>query len=271
MVPDSLRTRGVLFAVVFGPPVNLSRALATAIFNAVCDQLSMDLTLKYAAPAPHAPQGSKGEVVLSHQDGRRGLEVRVTSAPDGIRLVINSEWPEETLDEDIAPRADKVAEAVYQLARPEIQKTGGDLVKGAMSTRIRAQVLTPQADAMAFLRQHLVRVPAGWEEATGRKVNLASVRLMLPPRAPGAEAGKGEGSPAPAPACQAAIEVLAEDPRALYLEISESWSDVRPVVTETGQVLPGNFQLTPMELKPSECLGSTHQSLTQLVKTLFQQ
>ena len=97
MIPNSLRTRGVLFAYMFGPPRFVRREEASALHGAVCDKLRMDaIGFRYRTIQNPARPSSRGfSIELERKEGRGGFRVTIDNndLQQPIRCLMHSLWP----------------------------------------------------------------------------------------------------------------------------------------------------------------------------------
>lgn len=72
MIPNSLRTRGVLFAFLFGPPRFIEREEAARVHGKVCDHLKHDdFVFRYSASGtPDKPQSRGFSISFQRKEGQ---------------------------------------------------------------------------------------------------------------------------------------------------------------------------------------------------------
>lgn len=214
MIPDSLRTRGVFFAYMFGPPRFMTREEASRVHGRVCDALGLDdLTFRYSSTGPGSEPGGKGfSLVLERSEGRGGYKVEIDNQNPHmpVRLLMSYTWPPSL--EDSKERMDLTAQAVFA-------GFGGDWTRVMAESRLRAQVNVRGNNALAWLQDYFLRAGRGWIEKLGKPLRFAGVRFEI-------EATPPAGEPLSGAKREFALEVLRDDERCIYVELMSQWPQV---------------------------------------------
>lgn len=254
MVPESVKTRGVHFAFLFGPPKVLTREEASQVHGNVCDELKLeDIAFKYTPVSESDPTQkslSKGfSVVLERSEGRGGfratIEGRGAQAP--MKLLMEMRWPPSPAH--VRDYFDMTSETVFATIEGKLQKVMAEV-------RLRVECAARGGEALRFIQEHLIRLTGKRADVLGDAIAFASVGLEVAP----AEATRDSLAH---PRRQIKVEVLREDPRSLYLELMSQWTQL-PV--GKGEVDLGSVR--PIDRKPSEYLSEAETFLTDWANTL---
>lgn len=257
MLSNSLKTRGVKFAFLFGPPRFISRDEATGVYSAVCDALSQDdLTFGYRTSDSAGKPSARGFAIsLSRKEGRGGFAVTIDSkglqAP--IRLVLAYDW---------APSVEHVHQQFDDTANTVLQTLEGEWQKVIAEVRLQAQCAVPENNGLQFIRNSILGLRDEWVDSLGKPLRMASIKLVIDASKP------GNGDSLSCPRRELTIEVLREDPKSVYLELMTMWPQV-PMPTVPGeQVVIDPSSLRPIDKQPSEYVGEALEFLRERVDEL---
>lgn len=252
MLPNSLRTRGIVFAFLFGPPRVVGRDEASRLHNRVCDKLSVDdFIFRYSTVEPGVKQSSRGfSIVIERPEGRGSFRIVVdhqgAGNPIPIRLLMEYQWPPSAIEVD--ERFDIASETVFDSLEGEWQRVMAE-------ARIRGQCGVQEGSALKYLTRELLNLSGARAEALGAPVTFASVALHASPAASTADSLDH-------PARELTVEVLREDPSALYLEFMSRWTQV-PVGAPAIQL----DSIRTIDKKPSEYIEHARSSLNTWLST----
>lgn len=253
MIPDSLRTRGVFFAYMFGPPRFVSRDEASKVHGRVCDALGLDdLAFKYGATGAAGDAASKGFTLTVERGEDRGnykVEVDNQNVRSPIRMLMSYTWPPSL--EEVKERMDLTAAAVFE-------GIGGEWTRVMAEVRLRAQCNVRSNDALGYLMGQFVRGNAGWIESLGKPLTFGSVRFEVEATPPGDDPLEGAKR-------EFVIEVLRDDPHCVYLELMSQWPHVPPAAAGT-EFNPSGVR--SIEQPPSAYLEEAYGFLTDRVQGL---
>jgi hypothetical protein len=250
MLPNSLRTRGVNFAYLFGPPRMVAREEASRVHNSICDKLKLDdLSFRYSTSEPGIRSSSRGfSIVMERQEGRGAFRIIVDQAPGNpIRLLLEYHWPPS--DVHVQERFDDGARTVFE-------SLDGPWQRVLAEARVRAQCDVKGADATRFLRDECLGLPAHHLSALGEPVSFVSIGIHVSP-------GSQTQDPLEGPARELSVEILREDPKALYLELMSRWTQV-PV---TAGAIPLNT-IRPISAAPSDYVTDTSGALNHWLRAV---
>lgn len=254
MLANSLRTRGVVFAFLCGPPRFVSREQASTLYNRLCDELkSDDIAFQYTTPTSDERPRSRGfGLRFERKEGRGGflIELRHAGGQEPFHFVAVNDWPQSL--PHVTEQFDLAANAI-------LGGLGDPMQRVLAEARIRAQCDTREQDALRFLREHLLNIGQEQLNRLGQPLVFGSIRLIV-----GASASFDDTLSGPRR--EITIEVLQEDPRCLYLESMSQWSQVSPELGAATQVMP--FQPRPIDRQPSEYVNSAHHFLTEQVAVM---
>ena len=212
MMQNSLRTRGVSFALLFGPSRILQREEAMKFHGAVCDKLGHDdISFQYHKPdLDQRPSADRFEIRLQRKEGRGGYTIVVDNSgiQKPIRLLISYDWP---------PSPQHVAEVFDQVCDVTFKELEGNWQRVLAEVRLRAQCSVSEKDAVGYVTKRLLGLKAEAIERLGQPLVFGSVKLEI------ASAGFA-GDSLENPKREILLEVLREDPSNLYLEVMSQWS-----------------------------------------------
>jgi len=252
MLAQSLTTRSVHFAFLFGPPRTLGRQEASRVYESVCDRLRIDdFAFQYenAKESPHS-QGFKIRLERKEGRGAFGVTIDNPSIQQPVRLLLEYTWPPSL--EHVYDHFDVAATAVFATLEGEWQKVLAEV-------RLRAQCADRNRDALKFLREEVLKVAPEWIDSLGRPLAFAGCRFQT------ASAGPIE-EPLDSPLRELSVEVLKEDASCFYFELMTQW---RQVPTAVGPAPAANTGgLRQFTLPPSEYVKSEREFLHQRVSTL---
>lgn len=256
MLAESLTTRSVLFAYLFGPPRMVGRQEASTIYDKVCEQLRIDdFTFQYeSAKESDSPQSQGFKIQLQRKEGRGSFGVTVDnpSIQRPIRLLVQYNWPPSL--EHVHERCDLACGAVFDALKGNWQKVLAEV-------RLRAHCGDRDRNALSFLRQQFLRVPEPWIDSLGQPLAFITCRFHTASGGPIEE-------PLDSPTRELSVEVLREDPSCLYFELVTQWSQVpSPSVLRQGVAPASLRQFTP---QPSEYVKSEHEFLWERLRGLSQ-
>ncbi len=115
MLPQSLSTRSVHFAFLFGPPRIVGRQEAAAVYDKVCEQLRLDdFAFKYeSAKDAEMPVSQGFRIQLERREGRGmfGVTIDNPGIQQPVRLLVQYNWPPSL--EHVFERCDLATAAVF--------------------------------------------------------------------------------------------------------------------------------------------------------------
>lgn len=213
MLANSLRTRGIEVAYLFGPPRFVPRDEASQVHGRVCDALHYDdLTFRYSTsetPIPVPASQSKGfSITFERKEGRGAYAVTIDNPGvfNPIRLLLGYTWPQSL--EQAKEQFDLTSEAVFSGLKGPWQLV-------MVEVRLRTQCSVQQDDALQFITSKMLRLSPEWLTSLGQPLALGSLKFEV-------EAGPPV-KPLSNPKRELSIEVLREDPSCLYLELMSQW------------------------------------------------
>ncbi|MEW6250083.1 MAG: hypothetical protein AB1716_05510 [Planctomycetota bacterium] len=254
MLPQSLTTRSVHFAFLFGPPRIVGRQEAAAVYDKLCEQLRLDdFTFKYeSAKEGELPHSQGFRIQLERREGRGvfGVTVDNPGIQQPVRLLVQYNWPPSL--EHVYERCDLAVAAVFDGLQGQWQKVFAEV-------RLRAHCGDRARNALGFIRDSMLKIPPAWLDGLGQPLHFASCRFA-----------SGTGGPADEPLDnplrELSIEVLKEDRGALYFELVSQWPQVpNPGLAPPGNEPPPTRQFT---LKPSEYIRAEHEFLWRRLQEL---
>ncbi len=236
---DTLTLRSAEFAVLFGPPINVTRQDAANIHAAVCDALSLDdLTFAYRT-TPGAGGADAGFSVQLHRKvGTEVLQVVFDNSDRAkpMRLLISHAWP-ATVDELLA-NCDRIVDAVFGAL--------GDTTRRVMvETRIRAHATAEGGSGSSYMNSELVVGAPDWIDSPTAPT-ACSLKYLWPSE-------QMEGDATQPPHRELQIEPLTANPGLLYLELVSRW------VTNGSKSEPESLDAAPSAYieESREFLGGT--------------
>lgn len=254
MIANSLRTRGVHFAFLFGPPRAVEREEAYRVHSAVCNALQYDdLTFRFSTAEPTARPSSKGfSLDFERKEGRGAFTVLIDNSgiQEPIRLLMTYNWPPSS--EHVTQHCNMTAEAVFGALQ-------GDWQRVLAEVRIRAQCDVTVSSGLAYMRGNVLGVSPEWVDSLGSPLTFAGVKLNV--------AASHEANDALAnPARELSVEVLRDDPKCVYLELMSQWPRVAPSLGHTaGLKIAG---LRAIEERPSVYIEEAYSYLEDRINKL---
>jgi len=249
MLTNTLRTRGVVFAYLFGPPRFVQREEASTVHGKICDRLGYDdISFQYSTPSPDTKPSSKGFLMrFERREGRGTFQALVDyeGASKPMRLLMSQDWPPAV--EHTKELFDLTAAAVFEVFEGNCQRVHAEV-------RLKAQCDVSEADGLSFLKERILKLPPEQLQELGGALVFASVRFEVAGSASPQDALEG-------PKRDLTIEVLREDPRGIYLELVSQWFQ-----------LPGSMQpeagiditrIRPIGQEPSAYIEEAHTFLTK--------
>ena len=264
MKPNSLRTRGVVFAFLFGPPRVLTREDGVAVSERVCKALGVDdLTFKYGMPPgvieadlrPGAKELARPfSIQMERRMGAGQFSVTLDSLGmnNPIRLLVQYTWPPSP--EHAYQDFDSASEAAFGAL-------GGNFQKILAETRIRSQVEAQGGNAISFLTERTLRLSPSGLANLEAPPNYVALVLETPPGDP------TEVDQLHQPKREIHVEVLREDPRSVYIELVSQWAQL--AVAPGRQVDLSPQRIRQFEGSPSEYLRNSMEYMTDMLLPLF--
>ncbi len=259
MIPESLQTRSVTFAFLFGPPRFVTREEASSVYGHVCDTLKLDdFTFRYDPSDPGAQPASKGFAIRLHRKegrGQFGLLVENPSIQKPIRLLLEWNWPPAV--KVVTEQFDLTADAVFDQLRATTPD--GAWQKVHAEVRLRANCQIAGQSALGFMLDRFLRLPSDWIRSLGEPLAFGALKFEV-------ASAQAKQSSLDAPKRELSIEVLREDAKGLYFELVSTW---RQVPTQSG---PGAVidvaSLRPIDRQPSEYMTDAHDYLSERLQGL---
>ena len=252
MQPNSLRTRGVSFAYLFGPPRLIDRNEASRVHGGVCDRLKLDdLSFQYNCSEPAQKPSSRGfAIIMQRQEGRGVFRIVVDhpGAGNPIRLFLEWVWPPSNIH--VNERFDEAAEAVLDGGLE------GQWQRVMAEARLRAQCDVKTGGSLAFLTDEVPKFSATAADTLGTPLTFVTIGLHTTPTTQ-------TDQPLIDPARELTIEILREDPKVLYLELVSKWTQV-PI----GTTAVALNQIRPIAAKPSEYIENAQTALCDWVSAV---
>ncbi len=256
MKPQSLQTRAIIFAYLFGPPRFISRDEASRIHGAVCTALGHDdFSFRYSTPGPEPVSQSRGFATLMERaEGRGGFKVTVDNkaSQEPVRLLMEYIWP---------PSVPHATENLDKTARAVFSTLGGTWQKVIAEVRLRAHYSADGNDAAKFMRERVIRLKPTVLDLEA-PVAFASVKLETDPAAP------KEGDQLFGPKRELTLEVLREDRSCLYADIMCMWPQVAAMPVG-GQVQIDLRQLRRIGDLPSEYVEHAYDFVNRIFVGLW--
>lgn len=249
MLSNTLKTRGVVFAYIFGPPRFVRREEASRVHNAVCEALHLDdIAFQYGNP------DSKGFVIrLLRKEGRGGFHVEIGSPGGGqpMKVLMGYEWPASV--EHLTETFDMTSNAVFCALE-------GDCQRVIAEVRIKAQCAVQEETGLLFLRSRLLRLTPEQVDGLGTRLDFAAVKLEV------AASGSPETS-LDGPKRDLSIELLREDPKGVYIELMSQWAQF-PITRGASPTPPDISRARLIEQTPSEYVNEAYTFLRDHVMVL---
>ena len=251
MRPNSLRTRGVAFAYLFGPPRHVRREEASTLHSAVCDRLKMDdIGFRYRPSEQQARPTSRGfSIELDRKEGRGGFTMVVDNhdTQQPIRCLMEWAWP--PTPQHVTEYFDQTGEALFDALQ-------GDWQRVMAEVRWKAQCDVRASDATQYISEHLLKLTPETLAKLGDRLSFTSLEFH-------SASAKPTSDPMERPHRQVRIEVLREDPRCVYIELMSQWTQV-PLAAKGIDL----STIRPIEGKPSAYVDVTQKFLEEWVAGL---
>jgi len=247
--PNSLRTRSVSFAFLFGPPRLITRDEASQAHGRVCDRLKLDdLSFQYNSSEPAPKPSSRSFAIVMHRQEGRGifrLSIDHPGAGYPMRLLLEFVWPPS--DVHVDERFDDACAAVFEGGLE------GKWQRVMAEARLRAQCDLQTGGSIAFLNSEISRFSTIAENTLGKPLSFVTLGLHVTPATQTDE-------PLNDPGRELTIEVLREDSKALYLELVSKWTQV-PIGASPVEL----NRIRPITAKPSEYIEESRTALRNWV------
>ncbi|RJP35102.1 MAG: hypothetical protein C4547_09910 [Phycisphaerales bacterium] len=258
MLPNSLKTREIRCALLFGPPRFLSREAASAVHGAVCDALGVDdLAFRYSSMDSQAAAASRGfKIEMDRKEGRGGFAIALDhaggQAGDPIRLLMLYRWPPSMVH--VSEVFDMASGAVFGTLEGRWQTVMAEV-------NLRAQCETAHRDGLRYVLDRCIKLPQAWVEGLGSPLAFASVGFEVNP----AEVTQ---DPLDSPARNLKVEVLREDPSGLYIELVSRWTQL-PLRPGAGPAIPVDVRMVrKFDQKPSAYVKNAQEFLIERIGAL---
>lgn len=258
MLSDTLRTRAVIFAFLFGPPRFIRRDEASELYGAVCDALNVeDLTFRYSTAEPATRASSIGfSISLARKEGRGEYSVIVDqpNAEMPIRLLMQYAWP---------PSLEHVVEYFDMTAQAVFDKLAGPWQKVLAEARTQAEVHPSGENGLSFLKRRVFCLRDDWYQTLGTGLSMAGVKFEVHPGRP------DQGDSLSNPGRDLMMEVLRQTPAGLYLELKSMWPQMPQAMDGT---VPFDLSaIREIDKKPSEYVSESNQYLRDVLDALDQE
>ena len=255
MLANTVRTRGVRFAFIIGPPRFVAREEASRVHNAVCDATGYDdLAFRYSPidnPQRRGPEGFR--IVIERQEGRGGFriidELDPTTKIPGLRLLVAYDRP---------PSQQHVNELADQTVNAVLEAMDGNWQRVMAEVRYQAECNVEGDDALAYIRNGLCHLRPATLENLGEPLTFCSLSV-------GISEAPHDDEPLAHPKREVRIEVLRDDARLAYIETVNQWTQA-PL--RTGVQLSELGRLRSFEQNPSDYIQDSYDFLTQKVLVL---
>lgn len=257
MLSRSVRTRGVSFAFLFGPPRYIGREEAARVHGLLCDKLRQDdFTFRYGGTDPSGRKTSRTfSIQLERNEGRGGISISVehSGGQVPIRLLMTYNWPPS--EQHVKEQFDDASEAVFSALE-------GDWQKVVAEARLRAECSVGTISALEFIRARCLRLSDDWFQAVGKPQTFVGLQFET-------GATPVTEDPLEGPTHELKIETLREDARSLYIELMSQWTQV-PRTSDPGAGIDVS-RLRPFNLAPSQYIDYSHEHLRSVVTLLEKQ
>jgi hypothetical protein len=252
MIPGSLRTRGVIFARLFGPPRFIERTEAYRLHEGACQALSCDdLSFKYESP--EATKGTRSRAFAIHferKEGRGSYNVVLNNpgieAP--IRFLVQYDWPESELH--VTQRLDDTDKAVFD-------NLAGDWQTVLVEVRIRTQCTLANGTALDFFKNQVFKLSPDFYQNMGSPMVFCGAKLIV-------AASQIQGDEMAGAQRELSLEVLKEDRNCIYLELMSQWPQVAPTAAKGIDL----SNLRQFSSAPSGYVQDSYEYLRQQVSAL---
>ena len=261
MKKNTLKTRGVVFAYLVGPPRLVSREEASSLHGKVCDALRLDDIQFAYRPKEAQDRKSKGfSVEMVRVEGRGGLAVGFENvgSDSPCRLLLTYDFPPSL--EHVKESFDTVAGAILDSpagASPAGGSPSGGWKRVLAEARIRAECAAEGERGLDFVRDRLLRFRTNWLDTDDGPLGFASVTYRLAAMSPG-DPEHLEG-----PRRELRIEPLREDERELYLELVSTWEQLAKPPNPGGFV--DHNAIRRIDQPPSAYIGEGYRFLEERV------
>jgi hypothetical protein len=229
----------------------VEREEASRIHGKVCDLLGRDdIVFRYSTSEQAVKESSRGfSIQMERPEGRGGFKAIVDykGAGNPIRLLMEFHWPPSEVH--VAEQFDMTTQAVFEGLE-------GDWQRVMAEARIRSQCSVRGNNALNFMQENLVNLRSNQTEHLGSPVTFASLRVHVSPSVQTRDSLEH-------PRRELKVEILNEDPKALYLELMSQWSQV-PVAGQTIDLTA----IRPIDKKPSEYVRDAQQALITWVQAV---
>ena len=189
-------------------------------------------------------------MIFERKAGRGSVFRVLLDSPGPLRLLIEYEWPES--EKHIFDYLDKTTEAVFDVLGQELQKVAAEV-------RLRAECVTENNDAVAYMNDHIFKLGDDWRKSFGEAIfnSKASINVA---------SGSAKDDSLANPQREISIEVLQEDRRSLYFELVTQWSQVAGMSPPQGEVKVSELRV--IDRKPNEYVGSELDFLRKRIEEL---
>lgn len=250
MLNESYRTRGAVFALLVGPPRDLTRQEGMTIHGQVCDALGVDdIAFRYRPKGREQPFS----IELEHQKDPGQLNVEITGSVQGepVRLLFQYEWPAS---------AQLVLDDFDHACNAAMSALGTGWQTVLAEARVRGQVHAPADSAVAFLSDKVLSLP-GSTDGAGGVLSFLGFKYEIN------AAAFTEDDQLANPKREVSVEVLREDPRCVYVEAMSQWPQLAVSSDGTAEIGPGKIRT--FGSPPSEYLSNTSEYLNAVVFSLL--
>lgn len=255
MNAESYKTRGLNYALLFGPPKHFSRSDATRVYDKVCEATGLDdFQFKYgSSSAESVPKGMAPPfaIMLFRREGRGGVKVTVdtVAGQPALRLLIENNVPHPTkFHED---RCDQTQKAVFDALPGGWQRVHVEVkINGECDARA-------SGGATKYLIGETLSIHPDWIGSFERPANFAGICLEFPPGRP--DSGDALSNPREL----IKIETLRENPEIVYVEYLSAWPQFPRSAAQGIDI----STLRQFSGQPSEYIRAATDRLDELVKT----
>jgi hypothetical protein len=241
-----LKSRGLAFAYLFGPPRFIKREEAYGVHHAVCEELGTeDLSFQYKVPESKGSQETEtSSLVFERKEQGRGIFRTVLDHMPGgcpLRLLIQYEWPPPI--GVIRDTLDMTAKAVFGSLEGPWQKVHAE---------VRLRVQCDAGGSIQFFRERVYRLSESWFSSLGSPLVFTATKFSV-------AASGHDGDPLKGARRELSIEVLNDDPRSLYLELVSQWPQLSEFPTPGQAIDPASVR--SFSEKPSEYVEESYEYL----------
>jgi len=254
MQGNTLQTRAIIFANLFGPPRFVTREEGMELYDAVCESLKLDdINFRYQpALADGQPRSRSFCITLFRSEGRGGfrLEVSNPNPQEPMKSLLGFDWPPSV----------KHATEIFDMASQCVFKTvGRGLGRVLAEARIRAQCSVAGDSGVSHLRG-LMNFDENALASLGGRLDFITIKLGVEPKGPAS-------SPYDDPKRELLIEPLREDKKSVYFELMSQWTQLHQV--SEGPTRLDLTKIREIEELPSRYVDETYQFLQENVITLL--